>query len=54
MILARAHVRGDETVAGQQMAAGALLWRQHHPLVLGVQNQIANFAAHNHVYIATI
>jgi hypothetical protein len=37
----------DETVAGQHVAATALLWRQHLPLVLGVQNQIANFDAQN-------
>jgi hypothetical protein len=49
-VLARAHMRGDETVASEQVAATALLWREHHPLVLGVQNRIANFAAHSHLY----
>jgi hypothetical protein len=34
-------VRCHKAIAGQQMPATALLRRQHHPLVLGIQNQIA-------------
>jgi hypothetical protein len=35
----------DQTVPRQQMAATALLWRQNHPLVLGVEYQVTNLAS---------
>jgi hypothetical protein len=51
-VLARADMSGDEAVESQQMAASALLWWQHHPPAVGVENQIANLAAHTDLYIA--